>query len=107
MRRAIVPEIYEPSYYPYGLSEWSIPESPEAVIARSKPLSALKLLDRMSVRSHYENITAIGGSIANIYINRAGGHTLDRIDSVDIIPHRTWFTSNAIGLTIKFNKRRK
>jgi len=115
MTRYINPEMYEPSYYPYGLSGLSMisHESPETAIARSSPLKALSLLNMISIRKHFEDINAIGMNVANTYLNRASESTLDKIDSIDVIPYieRSFFgfhkDTYASGLTIRFNKKPK
>ena len=100
MNGTMTPAISEQTYFPYGWPRVNH-ESPETAIARSNPLSALRLLERMSVRSHYEKVTSIGASVASAYINRLGGEGLSHLDSIEVTPTRSFS-----GLVIKFNKRR-
>ena len=115
MRRALIPQVIEPSYmdYGYGYNQMlNVSESPETAIARSIPHSAIRLLDRESKRKHYVAALSIGAGVVNTYLNRLPSEEHTGLSKIRIEPEK--LTRGIIGLClgskgreITFERKRK
>ena len=79
--------------------------SPESVLAEKSPLRTIRMLEKASSERHYENLNAIGRSIANTYVSGLAPEHRPHLKRVVCRPKVNfggWF-SRDIGMVIEFH----
>jgi hypothetical protein len=97
-------------FYPVGLGGFlSSPEMPETQLARSSPLSAVRLLNKMSERKLYSECATVAGSVVNNYFHYSSTRNVDSISGVDIDVRnrRSFFFDRDQGLSVRIRFRRE
>lgn len=110
MRNSIVP-YDEEDYYPSYSSSYfpSLPTitsiSPESVLAEKSPLRTIRMLEKASTERHYENLNAIGSSIANTYVSGLSPEHRPHLKRVICRPKVNFggLFSRDIGMVIEFH----
>ena len=75
--------------FPYGTNVTeiiSVPERPEAIIARRIPRRTARLLEKESERRHYDARLAIGSNVANNLVNKISEEAREEISNIEVSP---------------------
>lgn len=80
-------------------------ESPETVLARSSPLSTLRLLNKESKRKHYVEALSLGADITQNYISNLESENLSKIKQIKIEPEVWGGFGKGKGMVISFKRK--
>lgn len=97
--RTIVPKKIQSSRQSF---DYSLPESPEAILARNAPKQTANFLNKHSKRKNYEENIRVGGEVAKNYLNKLSQTELEKITAIKIFPEQeTFFRRKSLEVKIK------
>lgn len=87
----------------------SIPESPEANLAKKDPEGLLDYYKKKLKEDSYNESLKTGKEVANTYLLKSSQENVDRIQEIYIEPQRKKWSglTKRTGLAITFQKRKK